>query len=66
MDNAQIDFSPLLHAAKGAADTPALMVDLDALDANIATIADACRRGGDFDLTRRRSQPRQPAGHDQP
>jgi D-serine deaminase-like pyridoxal phosphate-dependent protein len=46
MDNAQIDFSPLLHAAKGAADTPALMVDLDVLDANIATIANACRRGG--------------------
>ena len=44
--NAQIAISPLLHAAKSAADTPALMVDLDALEANIATIADAFRRDG--------------------
>lgn len=46
MDNAQVDFSPLLHADKSAADTPALMVDLDALDANIAAIAGICRRHG--------------------
>jgi D-serine deaminase-like pyridoxal phosphate-dependent protein len=38
--------SPFLHADKTAPDTPALLVDLDALEANIATIADACRRGG--------------------
>ena len=44
--SAPIAVSPLLHADKSAADTPALLVDLDALEANIATIADACRRNG--------------------
>ena len=44
--SAPIAVSPLLHADKSAADTPALLVDLDALEANIATIAEACRRHG--------------------
>ena len=44
--SAPIAVSPLLHADKSAADTPALLVDLDALEANIATIAAACRRNG--------------------
>ena len=44
--NAPIGFSHLLHADKGAVDTPALLVDLDALEANIASIAGACRRAG--------------------
>ena len=44
--SAPIAVSPLLHADKSAADTPALLVDLDALEANIATIAEACRRNG--------------------
>ena len=43
---APIAVSPLLHADKTAPDTPALLVDLDALEANIATIAAACRRNG--------------------
>ena len=38
--SAPIAVSPLLHADKSAPDTPALLVDLDALEANIATIAD--------------------------
>src|SRR5262245_17632999 len=41
-----IEFSKLLHADKRSLDTPALLVDLDALEANIATIAAACRRHG--------------------
>jgi D-serine deaminase-like pyridoxal phosphate-dependent protein len=44
--DAKIDRSPLSHADKAALDTPALMVDLDALEANIARIAAACRHGG--------------------
>ena len=44
--SAPIAVSPLLHADKTAPDTPALLVDLDALEANIATIAEACRRHG--------------------
>ena len=44
--NAPIGLSHLLHADKGVVDTPALLVDLDALDANIASIAGACRRSG--------------------
>ena len=40
------DFSRLLHADKSAVDTPALLVDLDALEANIARIAGACRQNG--------------------
>ncbi len=44
--SAPSDFSHLLHADKSAVDTPALLVDLDALEANIASIADACRRSG--------------------
>ncbi len=44
--SAPIAVSPLLHADKTAADTPALLVDLDALEASIATIAAACRRNG--------------------
>ena len=34
----------LLNADKTAVDTPALLVDLDALEANIATIASLCRQ----------------------
>ena len=44
--NQQIDFSRLSQADKTAVDTPALMLDLDALEANIAQIAAACRRSG--------------------
>jgi D-serine deaminase-like pyridoxal phosphate-dependent protein len=44
--SAPIAVSPLLHADKTAPDTPALLVELDALEANIATIAAACRRNG--------------------
>src|SRR6185295_12525715 len=36
----------LVGADKAAADTPALFVDLDILEANIARIADTCRQGG--------------------
>jgi D-serine deaminase-like pyridoxal phosphate-dependent protein len=39
-----IDLTPFLYGDKRVLDTPALLVDLDALDANIARIADACRR----------------------
>jgi D-serine deaminase-like pyridoxal phosphate-dependent protein len=44
--NEQIDFPRLVHADKRAVDTPSLMVDLDALEANIARIAETCRRSG--------------------
>jgi D-serine deaminase-like pyridoxal phosphate-dependent protein len=44
--NEQIDFSRLVHADKRAVDTPSLMVDLDALEANVARIAGACRQRG--------------------
>jgi len=44
--NTPIDFPHLLQADKNAVDTPALMVDLDALEANIASIAGTCRRHG--------------------
>jgi D-serine deaminase-like pyridoxal phosphate-dependent protein len=38
--------SHLVGADKAAPDTPALFVDLDILEGNIARIADACRQGG--------------------
>src|SRR5262245_40958063 len=38
--------SHLVGADKAAADTPALFVDLDILEQNIARIAGACRQGG--------------------
>ena len=38
--------SHLIGADKGVVDTPALFVDLDILEANIARIAGACRKGG--------------------
>src|SRR5437764_6476673 len=38
--------SHLAGADKSAIDTPALFVDLDILEQNIARIADACRKGG--------------------
>jgi D-serine deaminase-like pyridoxal phosphate-dependent protein len=38
--------SHLAGADKSAVDTPALFVDLDILERNIARIADACRQGG--------------------
>src|SRR5262245_24476365 len=38
--------SHLVGADKAAADTPALFVDLDILEVNIARIAGACRSGG--------------------
>ena len=41
-----IDFSRLSGVATSALDTPALLVDLDALEQNVARIADACRRAG--------------------
>jgi D-serine deaminase-like pyridoxal phosphate-dependent protein len=44
--NEQIDFWQLPHADKTDVDTPALLVDLDALEANIARISAACRRSG--------------------
>jgi D-serine deaminase-like pyridoxal phosphate-dependent protein len=44
--NTPLASSQLLHADKAAVDTPALLVDLDALEANIASIAGACRRRG--------------------
>jgi D-serine deaminase-like pyridoxal phosphate-dependent protein len=44
--NEHIDLSRLSHADKTALDTPTLLVDLDALEANIARIAAACRQGG--------------------
>jgi D-serine deaminase-like pyridoxal phosphate-dependent protein len=37
------DAHPMIGQAKSALDTPALVVDLDVLDANIKRIADACR-----------------------
>ena len=42
----QIDASKPARADKRAVDTPALLVDLDALEANIGRIAAACRQGG--------------------
>jgi D-serine deaminase-like pyridoxal phosphate-dependent protein len=44
--NEQITLSRHVHADKRAVDTPSLMVDLDALEANIARIAGACRKNG--------------------
>src|SRR5882672_3864446 len=44
--NEQIAFSRHVNADKRAVDTPSLMVDLDALEANIARIAAACRQNG--------------------
>jgi D-serine deaminase-like pyridoxal phosphate-dependent protein len=44
--NEQLQRSPAAHPDKGALDTPALLVDLDALEANIARMAAACRKGG--------------------
>lgn len=41
-----IQANRLLHSDKRAVDTPALMVDLDALDQNIARIAGTCRKHG--------------------
>ncbi len=38
--------SHLVGADKAAVDTPALFVDLDILEQNIARIAGACRQGG--------------------
>jgi len=37
---------PLIGAPKSALDTPALLVDLDVLEANIKRIADTCRAAG--------------------
>src|ERR1044072_4685981 len=42
----QPGISQLVGADKTAADTPALFVDLDILQENIARIAAACRKGG--------------------
>src|ERR1044072_2695607 len=42
----QPGISHLVGADKSAVDTPALFVDLDILQENIARIADACRQGG--------------------
>jgi D-serine deaminase-like pyridoxal phosphate-dependent protein len=44
--NEKIKFSRFSDADTSAIDTPALMVDLDALEANIARIATACRQSG--------------------
>jgi D-serine deaminase-like pyridoxal phosphate-dependent protein len=44
--NEQIEFSGASKAGMAAIDTPALMLDLDALEQNIARIAAACRAGG--------------------
>ena len=44
--DARLDLSQYLKADKRALDTPALLVDLDALDANIARIAGTCRQHG--------------------
>jgi D-serine deaminase-like pyridoxal phosphate-dependent protein len=41
-----IDFSRLAGSPISTLDTPALLVDLDALEQNIARIAAACRQGG--------------------
>ncbi|MGH7123131.1 MAG: DSD1 family PLP-dependent enzyme [Stellaceae bacterium] len=40
------DAHPLIGQPKAVLDTPALLVDLDVLDANIKRIADACRAHG--------------------
>src|SRR6267154_2581823 len=44
--DAQIAAPRHAHPDKLSVDTPALMVDLDALEANIARIATTCRRNG--------------------
>jgi D-serine deaminase-like pyridoxal phosphate-dependent protein len=44
--DARIDVSPGPNTDIRALDTPALMVDLDALEANIARIAGVCRQNG--------------------
>ena len=44
--DARLDLSQYLKADKRALDTPALLVDLGALDANTARIAGTCRRHG--------------------
>ncbi len=40
------DAHPLVGQPKSALDTPALLVDLDVLDANIKRVADTCRAHG--------------------
>src|SRR5258705_10231899 len=46
MDTRTAPSSSLIGESKSALDTPALMVDLDVMDANIARIVAACRAHG--------------------